>query len=299
MKSSKFFVALVVVFVVLMSSVAIAQEVTTTAVGPRTLISPMGQRLGEVTDTLTSTGLEVRAVLPFPAPADRTIFKEITPCRLVDTRQNVDLDGSYGNLYGREAGDFAPGESRTYRFNGSFADPGIVNPCNGKIPAAGVVALTIQVWVYNANETSGVVGFTTSAVPRNKEVFVSYRVGTTVQAGQVQILDQSTFTVVNQLSMADIAVDILGYHTPDTGAVGPVGPAGIGNMTMERKCACFVTGTATVTFSRPVYFVLSQYENMDGKLASAPINYAGSEGHVATFNGSVGRNFCAYNFSSQ
>lgn len=297
MKNSKFLVASMVVFVFLASSVAVAQTVTTTATGPRTSISPTGQRLGEVTDTLTSPGLEVRVVLPFPAPADRTVFKEITPCRLVDTRVSVGMASQYGSLYSREEGDFGPGESRTYRFNGSFADPGTTNPCNGKIPATGVVALTLQVWIYNPNDTQGVVGFTTPAIPKLKETFVSYKVGVTVQAGQVQILDQSTFTVVNQLSMADIAIEILGYHTPDAGAVGPVGPSGIGNMTMERKCACFVTSTATVTFSKSVYFVLSQYENMDGKTASAPINYAGSEGRTATFNGSVGRNFCAYNFS--
>lgn len=292
----KSFVLTVVVLAVLVSLTAVAQ-VTTTVVGSRTSISPTGQRLGEVTDTLTSPELQVRAVLPFPAPADRTIFREITPCRLVDTRLGVSgMASQYGNLYGR-VGDFGPGESRTYRFNGSFADPGTTNPCNNRIPASGVVALTLQVWVYNANDAEGVVGFTTSAVPRTKEVFVSYRVGTTVQAGQVQILDQSSFTIVNQLSMADVAVDILGYHTPDTGAVGPAGPSGIGNMTMERKCSCFVTNTATVTFSKPVYFVLSQYENMDGKLAAQPINYAGSDGKVATFNGSIGRNFCAYNFS--
>lgn len=298
MKFLKFLVSFVVAFVVLASSaVAVAQVATIAAAGPRTSISPTGQRLGEVTDTLTSSGLEVRALLPFPAPADRTVFKEITPCRLVDTRQIANLDGPYGNLYGREGGDFAPGESRTYRFNGNFADPETTNPCNGKIPASGVVALTLQVWVYNANDSEGVVGFTTSAVPTTKEVFVSYRVGATVQAGQLQILDQATFTVVNQLSMADIAVDILGYHLADTGAVGPAGPSGLGNLTMERKCSCFVTGTATVTFSKSVYFVLSQYENMDGLMASQPINYAGSEGNVATFNGSIGRNFCAYNFS--
>lgn len=287
---------LVVALAILTSSVAMAQVIVT-AVGPRTPVHVTGQKLGEVTDTLTSSGLEVRAVLPFSAPADKTIFKEITPCRLVDTRLGIPgMASQYGNIYGR-VGDFGPGESRTYRFNGNIVTAGMTNPCDGKIPATGVVALTLQVWVYNANDTDGVVGFTTPAVPRVKEVFVTYHAGTTVQAGQVQIVDQSTFTVVNQLSMADIAIEILGYHTPDDGAVGPVGPAGLGDLKMERKCACFVTGTATVTFSRPVYFVLSQYENMDGKLASAPINYAGSEGRTATFNGSVGRNFCAYNFS--
>lgn len=294
MKKSVFTLML---FVVLGSSVADAQVVTTTATGPRTSISPTGQRLGEISDTLTSPELRVRAVLPFPAPADRTIFKEIAPCRLVDTRQGANFSAPYGNLYGREAGDFAPGESRTYRFNGNFADPGTTNPCNGKIPQVGVVALTLQVWVYHSGEQVGTVAFSTLSVPRVKEGFVIYSAGVTVQAGQVQILDQSSFTLVNNGASADVAVEILGYHVADEGAVGPVGPSGIGNMTMERKCACFVTSTATVTFTKPVYFVLSQYENMDGKLASNPINYAGSEGRVATFNGSVGRNFCAYNFS--
>lgn len=275
------------------------QRATVPIPGPR--ISPMteGVVLGEPSDTLTSPELRVRAVLPFVAPADRTIFKEISPCRLVDTRKEAGFSAPYGNLYG---GDFAPGESRTYRFAGKFSDHGsAVNPCNGEIPQTGVVALTIQVWAINAGGGEGAVSFGTPFVPRTvvlgSQVFVRYGAGTTVQAGQVQILDQMSFTLTNHFVNAELAVEILGYHTSDEGAVGPTGPAGIGNMTMERKCACFVTGTATVTFSKPVYFVLSQYENMDGKLAAQPINYAGSEGRTATFNGSIGRNFCAYNFS--
>jgi hypothetical protein len=105
-------------------------------------------------------------------------------------------------------------------------------------------------------------------------------------------LDSSTFTVVNSGSPADIAVDILGYHLCEL-APQPV-------LQVERKCGCFgADGVATLTFTRDVWYVVSQYEAMDGKLASAPINYSGSNGKTATFNGTPGRTFCGYSFVQQ
>src|ERR1019366_4629833 len=42
--------------------------------------------LGEADDTMTSPSRRDRQVLPFAKPADQTLFKEIVPCRLLDTR---------------------------------------------------------------------------------------------------------------------------------------------------------------------------------------------------------------------
>src|ERR1019366_8101398 len=87
--------------------------------------------LGEADDTLTSPSMFVREVLPLPAPVDKTLFHEIVPCRLADTRVS--------------AGPFFQNESRTYAFASTLTS----NDCYQKIPQSGVVALTLQVTSLN------------------------------------------------------------------------------------------------------------------------------------------------------
>src|ERR1017187_4525366 len=59
-----------------------------TDVPPITAPYPNHVALGEAADTMTSPSMVDRQVLPFAAPADKTLFKEIVPCRLTDSRGN-------------------------------------------------------------------------------------------------------------------------------------------------------------------------------------------------------------------
>ena len=210
---------------------------------------PYHAPVGEVDDTLTTGGLQVRSVLPFPVPANKTLFKELVdgPCALVDTRKGSAYEGTpYGNLYGRQGGDFASGESRIYKFSGHLVDLPYTNACTGKIPNSGVVALTLQVWSYNDGSRNGVLYFYGHRVfPEmhspttlfNQPIFLIYENGAkiAVTAGQVQVYDTENpfgstdgqfFNLSNAYANTDVVVQILGYHIQDNGVVGPKGDKG-------------------------------------------------------------------------
>jgi hypothetical protein len=174
--------------------------------------------LGELDDTLTSPSMFVREVLPLPAPVDHTIFHEIVPCRLADTRLG--------------AGAFIQNESRTY----DFINVPSTNDCYEKIPTSGVVALTLQLTSYNDGAQVGYLLFNTAYVPQLLSPrqyatgFLLYEdLKTVVQAGTVAVTGE-TFTIMNRNGTTNLTIDILGYHFIDTlvGTAGAQGPPGVG-----------------------------------------------------------------------
>src|ERR1035438_8386601 len=110
-----------------------------TDVPPITSPYPNHVALGEADDTLTSPVMVERQVWPFVAPADKTLFKEIVPCRLYDSRTVPTV--------------LAPNNSYNFFFTGPSMDP--LNDCYGKIPSSGVVALTLQLTSYNDGKQVG------------------------------------------------------------------------------------------------------------------------------------------------
>src|ERR1017187_1380890 len=182
--------------------------------------------LGEAADTLTSPSMVNRQVLPFAPPADHTLFKEIVPCRLTDSRGNYLL---------------TPHTEWTYGLGDAVWDP----DCYGKIPTSGVVALTIQITSHNDGTTDGYftfrppLGFVPQlySVLQNATAFLFYEHGdkTVVQAGTVQIGSDYLLHLWNEGGTTGVTIDVLGYHVNDAlagaagaqGSQGPAGPPGV------------------------------------------------------------------------
>src|ERR1017187_1806627 len=163
--------------------------------------------LGEADDTLTSPSMLVREALPLPAPADRTLFKEIVPCRLPDTRKDAStVIGTMSHAY-------------------PFVGLPVTNDCHGVIDATiPVVALTIQVTSYNSGTTIGYLtwGYGATFVPllhsvaQGADGFLLYEdQKTVVQAGTVTV-NGPVIRLWNATGTTDVTVDILGYHIADT-----------------------------------------------------------------------------------
>src|ERR1017187_5170949 len=182
--------------------------------------------LGEAADTLTSPSMVNRQVLPFSPPADHTLFKEIVPCRLTDSRGNYLLTPHTEWVYGIKKSDMDPG-----------------NDCAGKLPDTGIVALTIQITSYNDGTTNGHLmflppqhlGFVPQlySVLQNTTAFLFYENGRkeVVQAGTVQIGSNYMLNLWNEGGVTNLTIDVLGYHINDpligaAGAEGSIGPKG-------------------------------------------------------------------------
>ncbi len=193
-----------------------------TDVPPITAPYPNHIALGEAADTLTSPSMVNRQVLPFAAPGDKTLFKEIVPCRLTDSRGNYLL---------------TPHTEWVYGLSDAVYDP----DCYGKIPTSGVVALTIQITSYNDGTTNGYLTFRPpfGFVPQlfsslqNATAFLFYEGGakTVVQAGTVQIGSDYLLHLWNEGGTTEVTIDVLGYHVNDplvgaAGAEGSIGPKG-------------------------------------------------------------------------
>ena len=204
--------------------------------------------VGEATDVDTLPGLQIHSELPLPEPADKVLKKEIAegPCTLVDTRKESKFDFPYGNLYDRPNGDFVSGESRVYRFGGNLVDPPYTNPCDEKIPASGVVALSVQVWSYNDGLINGGLYFEghrfhpemySPKTPFNQPLFLIYEDGNKVvlKGGHVRIENNSSymfgnlsgsFRITNTGNSTDVVIEVLAYYLKDNGVGGPAGPQG-------------------------------------------------------------------------
>ena len=195
--------------------------------------------LGEASDTLTSPSMNNRQVHPeFAAPADHTLFKEIVPCRLTDSR---------GGAY-----TLTPHTEWVYGLGDPVWDP----DCYGKIPTSGVVALTIQVTSYNDGKEDGYFTFIPPQhlgfVPQlhstlqNATAFLFYENGnkTVVQAGTVTIGYDYLLHLWNEGGTTEVTIDILGYHLNDplagTGATGSKGETGATGATGKDGAACTV-----------------------------------------------------------
>src|ERR1019366_4444437 len=196
-----------------------------TDVPPITAPYPNHVALGEAADTMTSPSMVDRQVLPFAAPADKTLFKEIVPCRLTDSRGNYLLTPRTEWVYGIKKSDMDPG-----------------NDCAGKLPDTGIVALTIQITSYNDGTTNGHFMFLPPQHPgfvpqlysvlQNATAFLFYENGRkeVVQAGTVTIGYDYLLHLWNEGGTTEVTIDILGYHLNDplagTGATGSKGDTG-------------------------------------------------------------------------
>jgi hypothetical protein len=181
--------------------------------------------LGEAADTLTSPSMVNRQVLPFAPPGDKTLFKEIVPCRLTDSRGNYLLTPHTEWVYGIKKSDMDPG-----------------NDCAGKLPDTGIVALTIQITSYNDGTTNGHFMFLPPQHPgfvpqlysvlQNATAFLFYENGRkeVVQAGTVQIGGNYMLNLWNEGGVTNLTIDVLGYHVNDplVGATGAGSPGAQG-----------------------------------------------------------------------
>jgi hypothetical protein len=185
--------------------------------------------LGEAADTMTSPSMVDRQVLPFAAPADKTLFKEIVPCRLTDSR-----------------GNYLPTPHTEWVYGIKKNDMNLGNDCAGKLPDTGIVALTIQITSYNDGTTNGHLmflppqhlGFVPQlySVLQNTTAFLFYENGRkeVVQAGTVQIGNNYMLNLWNEGGVTNLTIDVLGYHVNDAlvgasgaqGANGSIGPKG-------------------------------------------------------------------------
>ncbi|TSC60392.1 MAG: hypothetical protein LiPW15_270 [Parcubacteria group bacterium LiPW_15] len=200
--------------------------------------------VGEPEDATTVIGHQGRTELPFPNPANNTLYKALIggPCWLIDTRLDSKFDPPYGNKSG-QLGDFVSGESRAYRFGGHLLDLPLTNPCNDLIPSSGVVALNLEVHIYTNGLVPGGVFFeNTRFVPElwsataqvGQTAFLIYEkdklsdfMPGLVQIGPASIyeLGGQSFRLKNVGNSIDVAVKINGYFTEDK-TVGKGGPAG-------------------------------------------------------------------------
>ena len=170
--------------------------------------------LGELDDTWTTPGLFARSVPSLPSPADRTLFHEIVPCRLVDTRLG--------------SGPFIQNEFRNY----DFVTLPSTNDCYQKLPPAGVVALGVQVTSFNDGVQVGFITFNMPFYPnlystlQNTNAFLFYEnVKSTFEPGTLAVSGNS-IQVWNRGGVTDLTVDILGYHLNDAAAFGNKGDKG-------------------------------------------------------------------------
>ena len=239
----KFLVALVLV---IMALPAYAQ----TYYGPSPTYPPIPvspRVVGDTTDVLITELHLIRSVTGLPFPADKVLFKEITPCRLVSTSPIFVLDAPYGGLSGLPL-DFKAGETRYYDVRAQLPE-GKSNPCGWAVPDS-AVAVKLQLWSINDGVTKGGIYWghsdatPTPYVPHsiypdfNRELFMEYGNHTDlvpadsyivdVQSGDVSVDVYHNLMITNLGANTDIFIDLLGYYIPDNipGTPGPPGPQG-------------------------------------------------------------------------
>jgi hypothetical protein len=198
--------------------------------------------VGDTADVLTTAAHLVRSQTGLPAPADRVLFREITPCRLVSTYPLFVLDAPYGSITGLPY-DVKAGETRTYDVRAHLPE-GKSNPCGWAVPDA-AIAVKVQVWSINDGIAKGALSFLTAYVPvfypadfSFLPLFLEYgghvdlppveTVFGDVQAGDVALDEAHSITLVNAAANTDLFVDLLGYYIPDDtpGVAGPAGARG-------------------------------------------------------------------------
>lgn len=233
--------------VFLLSSSVLFGQITTYVgpVPPYNLLGtwPGPNYLGDERDALITPAHLVRSTLNLPAPANTVLFKEILPCRLVNTAPFFYLDPPYGTVTGHDF-DVAAGESRSYDVRAQLVAP-LANSCGWVVPD-NAVAVKIQLWSYNDGVTPGAINFTNAFYPvipsgtsPVMSMFLLYgnlangspqpNTGyVNVAYGDVSISPDHMLYVNNFGANTDIGIDLLGYYVPDTspGTPGPPGPQG-------------------------------------------------------------------------
>jgi hypothetical protein len=193
-----------------------------------------------------SEGLWVKTFLEFADPADRPAYREIIPCRLIDTREVSAFEAPFGGP------TFQPGEVRTYSLR-SLPES---NPCyiaNRQIfnPAyedfwGSMMAVVAKVTWYNRSADNGGTAKAGVVLAGEAEDVVQHGAiavwfgwqGVDVseyQQGMIRTggTDGNSFRLALLPGVAnapgaeaDFVVDLLGYFVPDPLPAGPAGPPG-------------------------------------------------------------------------
>ncbi len=170
-------------------------------------------------------GMKVKTQIDFDGIVSRTLYQQIVPCRLVDTRADSKFEGPYG-------GPSLGNETRTY----SLSAIGKTNPCamgsrsavDGDAQAfpPSSLAFSIMVKVYNA-EASPVAGaFSVASASATPTWFGWFGPGVLAAQQDVIVRTNDQISVAVTGAKADVTVDLLGYFVDDPTAVCPPGPAG-------------------------------------------------------------------------
>ena len=199
-------------------------------------------------NSLQIEGMQVRAVVPPAISEDRVIFKEIIPCRLVDTREA----SKFGEPYG--APTFQAVEQRLYELPGPLVADGS-NPCtlssrrltdpDAEALPEGILGLALRVTVINRTDDAPTPGILIVGEPDPKsgagglalwfgwagrDAEIAHETLVRLKDGHfpVALLPGSS----DAGNRSDMLIDVLGYLTPDTqadgsaGTRGPQGPKG-------------------------------------------------------------------------
>lgn len=183
----------------------------------------------------------------FTEATDRLLFKGITPCRLVDTREASKFDPPYAGP------TFQTTETRFYALPGPLygADGSVDNPCRlvnrraqdidaQEIPSD-IVGLGLRVTAINRTDDAPTPGILVAGSPDRVTleggVFVWFGWNGPDSQAHHEGLARTTGgsfglslmpDASGQANRADVVVDVLGYLVPDPAAslVGPQGPPG-------------------------------------------------------------------------
>jgi len=217
------------------------KTITLWAVGLAAAVLSLGQ------SSLQIEGMKVRASIPVADGGERVIFKEIVPCRLVDTRQESKFDSPYG------APSFQTVETRSYGLPGPLATDSS-NPCaldnrrrndvDARAFPADVVGLALRFSVINRTDESPTAGIIIIGRPdpltgeggmglwfgwAGPDSPVSHETLVKLSDGQfpVTLIPDAT----GLANRADVQIDVLGFLTSDpladgSGPAGPQGPRG-------------------------------------------------------------------------
>ncbi len=174
---------------------------------------------------LEITGLKVKTQIDFDGVVRRTLYQEIVPCRLVDTRAASNFEAPYG-------GPSFVNETRTYSVSGI----GKTNPCavgnrsaadgDAKAFSQPWMGLSVLVKVYNAETTPVAGALSVSAASATPTWFGWLGPGVLAAQQDAVVLSNDQISVTVNGAKADVTVDLLGYFVDDPTVAGPQGPQG-------------------------------------------------------------------------
>jgi hypothetical protein len=190
-------------------------------------------------DPIGIQGFHFQTKVPFAPQNTATIFQQIVPCRLVDTRIEQGFDPAHG------APRFAPGESRVYTVSGPLPEANGCSPARRlpvdtdakEIPPA-LLGLAVRVSVINDEEppSAGVLSAGPLAASESAKVTFWYGYAgpqiANFREGLVAVEPSGDSLRVGLFpgASAHVLVDLLGFLQTDpdviSGTPGPPGPRG-------------------------------------------------------------------------